>query len=72
MCSMVMTTGSLTFPAICSCYQSVFTCLQGGIPGDHHLLCFCVLPVDTAQLVDDALDSLANRRGQPPAVLETA
>lgn len=38
--------------------------MQGSIQGYHHHLCFCVLPVDSTQPVDDALDSLENRRGQ--------
>ena len=38
--------------------------MQGSIQGNHYHLRFCVLPVDSAQPVDDALDSLENRRGQ--------
>ena len=38
--------------------------MQGSFQGNHYHLRFCVLPVDSTQPVDDALDSLENRRGQ--------
>ena len=38
--------------------------MQGSLQGNHNHLRFCVLPVDPPQPLDDALDSLENRRGQ--------